>query len=182
MRATSTLLSRSSLCRVSHMDVTGVHQAEAAGEGSGKARADRALLVSWARPDSYWDVVAAHLPVALITGIALMLPLAVAPDDLPLIKCTFLSLTGYPCPFCGLTRSFWAIAHGNWAFAVYHAPLACLIYVATALLFAWHLTALMTGLRVRSSLFRLLKSPPVVLLMAATVIANWAYRLVSGLK
>jgi len=164
------------------MDVAGVHQIEAADEGRGKGRADRSLLVSWARPDFYWDVVAAHLPVALITGIALMLPHAVVRDDLPLIKCTFLSLTGYPCPFCGLTRSFWAIAHGNWAFAVYHAPLACLIYVATALLFAWHLTALMTGLRIRSSLFRLLKSPPVVWLMAATVIANWAYRLVSGLK
>ena len=135
-------------------------------------------LLSWSRPDSYWDVVSAHLPLAIVTGIALMLPHAVACDDLPLIKCTLLSLTGYPCPFCGLTRSFWAIAHGNWAFAVHNAPLACLIYVATALLFAWHLTALITGLRLRTSLFRLLKSPPAVWLMAAMVILNWAYRLV----
>jgi len=139
-------------------------------------------LLSWSRPDSYWDVVSAHLPLAIVTGIALMLPHAVACDDLPLIKCTLLSLTGYPCPFCGLTRSFWAIAHGNWAFAVHNAPLACLIYVATALLFAWHLTALITGLRLRTSLFRLLKSPPAVWLMAAMVILNWAYRLVPDLK
>jgi hypothetical protein len=111
-----------------------------------------------------------------------MLPLVVVRGDLPLIKCTFLNLTGYPCPFCGLTRSFWAIAHGNWAFAVHNAPLACLVYVGTAVLFAWHLTALITGLRVRSSLFHLLKSRPALLLMAAVVALNWAYRLASGLE
>jgi hypothetical protein len=160
------------------MDVTRVPQAEAAGEGRGEGRAGRALLLSWYRPDSYWDVAVAHLPVALITGIALMLPHVVVCDDLPLIKCTFLSLTGYPCPFCGLTRSFWAIAHGNWAFAVHNAPLACLIYVATALLFAWHLAALLTRLRIATSLVHLLKSRPALYLMAAMVVLNWAYRLV----
>jgi len=151
-------------------------------EVRGKGRGDWVLLLSWTRPDSYGDVVVAHLPVALITGIALMLPHVVSCDDLPLMPCTFLSLTGYPCPFCGLTRSFWAIAHGDWAFAVHDAPVACLVYLATALLFAWHSTALITGLRVRSSLFRLLKSPIAVWLMVTMVALNWAYRLASGLK
>jgi hypothetical protein len=62
-------------------------------------------------------------------------------------KCTFLSLTGYPYPFCGFTRSFWAIAEGDWTFAVNNTPLACLAYIATALLFAWHITALLIGVR-----------------------------------
>ncbi|MBW1782435.1 MAG: DUF2752 domain-containing protein [Deltaproteobacteria bacterium] len=138
--------------------------------------------LSWNRPDSYWDVVVAHLPVALITGIALLLPHMVPCHLLPLKKCTFLSLTGYPCPFCGLTRSFWAIADGNWAVALHNAPLACLVYVVTALLFAWHMTALMTGLRVGSRLFVLLKSPPVVWVTATMVVLNWAYRLGLGLE
>jgi len=127
-------------------------------------------------------VAVAHLPLALITGIALMLPHMADGDDLPLIRCMFLNLTGYPCPFCGLTRSFWAIAHGNWAFALHHAPLACVIYVMTAVLFAWHSAALLTGLRIRSSLFCLLKSRLAVWLMGAMVILNWAYRLISGFK
>jgi hypothetical protein len=156
----------------------GVAQRHAADEGRG----DRALLLSWTRPDSYWDVVVAHLPLALIAGIALALPHVVACDDLPLIKCTFLSLTGYPCPFCGLTRSFWAIAHGNWGFAALHAPLACLAYMAATLLFAWHATGLLTGLRLRSSLFRLLTSPPALCLAAVITLFNWVYRLVSGLE
>ncbi len=140
------------------------------------------LLVSWKRPDSYWDVVVAHLPVALVTGIALVLPHVVPCDLLPLKKCTFLSLTGYPCPFCGLTRSFWAIADGNWAFAIHNAPLACLVYTATAVLFAWHSTGLITGRRVASSLFRLLKSPLAVWLMVTMVVLNWAYRIGLGLE
>jgi len=139
-------------------------------------------FLSWNRPESYWDVVVAHFPVALVTGIALLLPHLVPCHLLPLKKCIFLSLTGYPCPFCGLTRSFWAVAHGNWAFAVHNAPLACLIYVATALLFAWHLTGLMTGLRVASGWCHRLASRPVIGLMATTVILNWAYRLASGLE
>lgn len=178
----TTLLSRSRLRSVCHMDVIRVSQAEAAGEGRGKGRGDRVLLLSWTRPDSYWEVAVAHLAVALITGVALMLPHAVVCDDLPLMKCTFLSLTGYPCPFCGLTRSFWAISDGDWAFAVHNAPLACLIYVATAFLFAWHLAALLTRLRIATGLVRLLKSRLAVWLMVTIVVLNWAYRLSLGLE
>jgi hypothetical protein len=157
-------------------------QPKAAVAGRGKEGAEQASLLSWSRPDSYWEVVVAHLPVALITGVALMLPHAAACDEIPLMKCTFLNLTGYPCPFCGLTRSFWAIANGNWAFAVHNAPLACLVYVVTAVLFAWHLAGLITRLRLRSGLFHLLKSRLVIWLMIAMVALNWAYRLGSGLE
>ena len=140
------------------------------------------LFFSWTRPDSYWDVVVAHLPLTLITGIALLLPHSVSYDILPLKKCTFLSLAGYPCPFCGFTRSFWAISSGDWGFALNNAPLACLAYMATALLFAWHLTALSMGLRVVSGLSWLLKSHYVCWLIVGMVVLNWAYRLAFGLK
>ncbi|MCF8145695.1 MAG: DUF2752 domain-containing protein [Deltaproteobacteria bacterium] len=164
------------------MEITRIPRAEATGEGRGKGSRDRVSRLSWTRTDSYWEVVCAHLPLAIVTGIALMLPHAVSCDDLPLIPCTFLTLTGYPCPFCGLTRSFWAIAHGDWAFALHNAPISCLIYVATALLFSWHLTALITGLRIRSSLFCLLTSPLFVWLMVSLAISNWAYRLFWGFE
>jgi len=140
------------------------------------------LFLSWTRPESYWDVVVAHLPLALITGIALLLPHLISCDSLPLQKCTFLSLTGYPCPFCGFTRSFWAIAEGDWGFAFYNAPLACLTYIATALLFAWHMTALLMGVRVVSGLLHLLKSFHAGWLIVAMFILNWVYRLGLGLK
>lgn len=37
------------------------------------------------------------------------------------LRCPLLTLTGIPCPGCGLTRSFVAIAQGDWSEAVaYH--------------------------------------------------------------
>ena len=140
------------------------------------------LFLSWTRPDSYWDVVVAHLPLALITGIGLLLPHLISSDSLPLQKCTFLSLTGFPCPFCGFTRSFWAVAEGDWNFALFNAPLACLTYMATALLFAWHITALLIGVRIVSGLFHLLKSFHAGRLIVAMLVLNWVYRLGLGLK
>ena len=149
---------------------------------NGTGRGNLSPFLSWSRPDSYWDVVVAHLPLALITGIALLLPHLISYDFLPLKQCTFLSLTGYPCPFCGFTRSFWAIAEGDWGFAVNNAPLACLTYIATVLLFAWHITALLIGVRVVSGLFHLLKSFHAGWLIVAMLVLNCAYRLGLGLK
>ena len=75
-----------------------------------------------------------------------------------------------------------AIAEGDWGFAFYNAPLACLTYIATALLFAWHMTALLMGVRVVSGLLHLLKSFHAGWLIVAMFILNWVYRLGLGLK
>jgi hypothetical protein len=139
-------------------------------------------FLSWARPDSYWDVVVSHLPLALMTGIALLLPHYVSCDLLPVKKCTFLSLTGYPCPFCGFTRSFWALANGDWGFALNDTPLACLAYIGTSLMFAWHLTALLMGVKVVSGLFRRMKSVRASWLIVTMLVLNWVFRLALGLK
>ena len=150
----------------------------------GYPRADlsRPPFLSWSRPRSYWDVVVPHLPLALVTGTALILPYLVSWDRLPLPACTFLSLTGYPCPFCGFTRSFWAMALGDWGFAIRNAPLSCLIYVITLILFMWHTTALLSGVILRSGVFRLIKSIHGGWLIAAMFLLNWIYRLASGFK
>lgn len=39
---------------------------------------------------------------------------------MPLLTCPVLHLTGIPCPACGMTRSFTAIAQGNLSQAVTH--------------------------------------------------------------
>jgi len=146
------------------------------------ARGTFSTFLSWSRPSSYWVVVVAHLPLALITGIPLWLPHLVSGDFLPTKTCTFLSLTGYPCPFCGFTRSFWALADGDWAMALNNAPLACLLYIATALTFAWNMSALLIGVRVVSRTLRWVKTFPVGWLIAAMLLLNWGYRLSLGLK
>ena len=138
--------------------------------------------ISWTRPCSYWDVVVAHLPLALITGTALLLPYLISNDTLPLMKCTFLSVTGYPCPFCGFTRSFWTMARGDWGLAFYNAPLSSVVYGATVLLFLWNVIALVAGVRLISGLSLLMRSRHAGWFVAAMVLLNWIYRLSLGLK
>lgn len=142
-------------------------------------------FLSWIRPRSYWDVVGLHLPLALVTGIALLSAHFGRSGFMPLKKCTFLWLTGYPCPFCGFTRSFCALARGDWVFAVYNCPLACLLYIVVLVVFAWNMTGLLLGVRIRRG--RLLRLRPgtgrrTVFFVCVLVIMNWAYRLSMGLK
>lgn len=40
------------------------------------------------------------------------------PEDLPIPRCPFLSLTGYQCPGCGSLRGTHALLHGDWRSAI----------------------------------------------------------------
>jgi len=67
------------------------------------------------------DAAAAHLRTAAwvfsaFAAVALALSFLYAPEALPALEvCTFRALTGLPCPGCGLTRGFCAVAHGRFA-------------------------------------------------------------------
>jgi hypothetical protein len=145
-------------------------------------------LAAWAsrlHPRSYWDVVVHHLPLAVISGTALFLPYVVTLKNLPLVPCTFLHLTGFPCPFCGFTRSFWGIATGEWAGALANCPLAFGVYFFTVVLFVWNASALLSrvvllpGPRLRSTPARRRFIAGIV---CSLFLLNWGYRLVMGLK
>lgn len=136
---------------------------------------------AYARPDSYWDVVVRHFPMAMLTGLGLLLPLFVSRPFLPFMKCTFLYLTGFPCPFCGFTRSLWSISAGDWYFAAGNYPLSVGIYGLMALFFAWHATALLLGLRMESGFYRLCKSVHIRWIAGALFFLNWVYRISLGL-
>lgn len=141
-------------------------------------------LAAWRRPRSYWDVVVFHFPLALIFGGALLLPHVVPLNKLPLIPCTFLDMTGYPCPLCGFTRSFWAIANGQWWEATANCPLAYLVYLLVVTMAVWHVTAL--AFNVILSRGPMLQPIPahrrwIVVSLICLFMLNWLYRLGMGL-
>lgn len=157
------------------IDITGYQQIEA----------KPSSFLSWIRPRSYWDVVGQHLPLSLVTGIALLLSNRVSCELLPLKHCTFLGLTGYPCPFCGFTRSFWAMAGGDWSFVVQNCPLVWLVYFAVVIVFAWNTTGLLLGVKIIRGRYLRLRSGQgrwAIGLVSALFILNWVFRLSLGLK
>ncbi len=140
-------------------------------------------LVSWLRPASYWTVTVYHLPLFLLAASALVLPYCIALAKLPQIPCTFLHLTGYPCPLCGFTRAFWAISAGHWGEAFSNSPLSFAVYLAVWVVFLWNGAALAAGVVLsRGSAFRFgrtfrRRAFAVALLLLA---ANWVYRISMG--
>jgi len=136
-------------------------------------------------PNSHQEVMGKHLLYALIGGIPLFLAGIGSIDLLPSIKCLFLKITSIPCPFCGFTRSFYAASRGDWAFAAYNSPLACLIYMLAIVMFIWNLSGILLGANLnRGRLLRLkpFQRPWVVYIVASLFLLNWIYRLNLGLK
>ena len=137
------------------------------------------------RPPSYWDVVGHHAPLALATGIALAASRFLPVQRLPLKFCLFSRGTGYPCPFCGMTRTFVAMAHAQWSAAWHNSPLAAGLFILTGLTFLWHALALAFGVRVVPGP-ALRPGPRATRALLAggalLVLLNWAYRLHAGLK
>jgi hypothetical protein len=144
-----------------------------------------AFFFSWTRPASFWDLAVKHLPLAFVAGIILLLPTCVPYHLLPLKSCTFLSLTGYPCIFCGFTRSFWAIANGNWSLAVHDCPLVCLLYITVVIMFLWNVLALILVVNIARGKFLQIKPGQLRWIVGVVIwlfISNWIYRLTLGLS
>jgi hypothetical protein len=103
-------------------------------------------------------------------------------NQLPIPACTFLRVTGYPCAFCGTTRSFFLMAKGHVGDALKEAPLGVLVYVAVVATLGWCLARCIkpgagsagqgAGRWARAGIY--------AAIIAA--IANWVYRLAMGLK
>jgi hypothetical protein len=67
----------------------------------------------------------------------------------PIPPCLFHQVTGQPCPMCGATRSFVALAHGDIARSVYLYPLAPVLFLAMLIGIVYGAWALTQGKRVR---------------------------------
>ena len=155
-----------------------------------KKRVDRkhfrrvAPVADCIRMRSYWDVIGVHLLPALASGIPLLLSFTGAHRIIPLLPCTFLRFTGYPGPFCGFTRSIWAISAGDWTYATINCPLAWLVYAALVLVLTWNAVGLLLGLKIlRGPVLRFtsLQKRCAPFVIGVLILLNWTYRLMLDL-
>ena len=134
---------------------------------------------------SYREILDQHLPFAIIPGVILATSYCLPLNKISFHLCLFLCLTGYPCPTCGWTRGFVSMAHGDWQSAFYDCPIAAILYVFTAIIFACNMAALICGVRIsRGPLlqFNTRKAVLAVIFCFFAVLINWIYRLTMGFK
>jgi hypothetical protein len=98
-------------------------------------------------------------------------------EDLGLPPCQFFMRTGYPCPSCGLTTSFAALAHGQVLDACIAHPFGVMFFVAAVLVCLVGLAELATG----RDLLRLLRPGPWWAVVALVgLLGGWAFKIAHG--
>ena len=141
-------------------------------------------FVCFSRPSSYWDVVCLHGPAAFVSFIIMTPVFTGFFKLLPLKTCTFLDFFGYPCPFCGFSRSFRALYAGDLNYALVNCPLSIPLYSMFMLLLIWNVIGLVLGLRVTPG--RHLKNrlciSDLIMGTGIAVVLNWGYRLMMGFR
>jgi hypothetical protein len=99
-------------------------------------------------------------------------------ENLGLPPCSFLARTGYPCPSCGLTTSFAAMARGDVAAAAVAHPFGAALFVVIAVVGAVGLAELVSD---RDVLRRLRPGAWWAIAAVAGLLLGWGAKIALGL-
>ena len=90
--------------------------------------------------------------------------------------CLFHSITGLPCPSCGMTRAFIAIGNGDIISAISFNPASILVYITICIGLALALLQVVTGKKYIEALWTKIKGKVFPITLAVMVVA-WSYNL-----
>lgn len=114
---------------------------------------------------------------AVALGLLALAPFGAQVSSL-LMACPFRTITGLPCPTCGITRAALALSQFDFAGALVRYPLMTLVWLA--LIGGGLLAGLSVLLRIEiPEPPRTLQNWQIVLLLGA-LLANWAYSIATG--
>lgn len=97
-------------------------------------------------------------------------------QQLGLIRCQTLSVTGVPCPSCGMTTSFAWFARGNLVASFYIQPAGCLLALGVCMTFWAALYVAATG-RPVYRLLAVIRPRWAILFGTAGVLAAWGWKI-----
>jgi hypothetical protein len=120
-------------------------------------------------------------PAVAVAGIGVLatawvLPTFWARGNPVIPQCLFHQLTGQPCPMCGATRSFAAMAHGNIGAAVHVFPIGPLMFAGLVVAVLYGLGVMLSGQKVQLLMDDRLRRT-LVLVCGAALFANWMSKL-----
>ncbi|HEX8889854.1 MAG TPA: DUF2752 domain-containing protein [Pyrinomonadaceae bacterium] len=129
-------------------------------------------------PASYWRACGVLLS---LTTMFLIAALWNPPDEPQFVLCPFRALTHLPCPGCGMTRAFCALAHGEFWRAIKLNALSPLLFLVAMIAWARAAAMVLRAERVRLFLARLPRPTPLASkVMLGIVMIWWVTRLVGG--
>ena len=134
------------------------------------------MRLVWRRipPDNFnYELVWLTLSMAAAIGAAMLLRFA-----LPMLRCPFLAMTGYPCLTCGATRCAIALSHGDFSAAWLWNPLAFVALGAVALFDVYAAIVLLArSPRLRIVDWTRAEKNAIRIGVVALIAANWIYLL-----
>ena len=128
----------------------------------------------------FWDRVGHHGLWAGLSGAVIAISALLPASAWPAVPCFFRRVFHRPCPFCGLTRSVRAAAHGDWAEAWHGAPLGPVLFTLLVVYFLWHAAGFLRSRPLRVSAWERRTVRWIVATTVLAVLANWLYRWTMG--
>lgn len=113
-------------------------------------------------------------------GLLAILAVRFVPFSLfPKLPCTFHRLTGYPCPSCGMTRSFIYMSHFKFWAAMTMNPLGGLLFIFTVIFVIYAFITCVFRIR-RICIATTKKSEGLFIRIAVifAIVANWVYLII----
>ena len=111
----------------------------------------------------------------------LVTPAILKPDRFPLPDCYFKSLTGYSCPTCGLTHSFYEFSHFNLKNAFTHHFFGPVLYLALLSLFCMLIYETITGRKINLNISSKVKKLTLILFVTGWF-GFWIIRFIHELR
>ena len=133
--------------------------------------------------DSFYSAASRRRAWLLLLGLSAIFVTSLLwrPSDDGIVLCPFRALTGYPCPGCGMTRAFSAIAHGELWRAVRYNPLSPLLFLALIAVWVGAAATILNWPRARAWVASLRPSALMTNVLLVIVLAWWVARLAIGI-